>query len=301
MMVNGKMSSGWHYFLIKINDMFSKISLGTVQFGLQYGINNTKGQTQKDEVSKILKRCKEVGIMHIDTAAAYGSAENVLGAVIQSEGLSDSFHLTTKYKGDGMNSLPLSTRESLQRLRVEKLHCQMFHSYLDFKNTKDFIKPESIDKIGVSVYTNEELLDTLENFNVTVVQCPFNLLDNDSIRGETLVKAKEKGIEIQVRSAFLQGLFFMDRNNLPPSLKELKSNLEELDRICSENKISMPHLALGYCLSKDYIDKVVIGVDSLEQLNLNIEAMNTPLPYPIIQEIDKIKVTNETLLNPTNW
>jgi len=300
-MVNGKMSSGWHYFLIKINDMFSKISLGTVQFGLQYGINNTKGQTQKDEVSKILKRCKEVGIMHIDTAAVYGSAENVLGEVIQSEGLSNSFHITTKFKFEGINNLTLSTHESLQKLRVEKLHCQMFHSYQDFKNLKDFIKPASVNKIGVSVYTNEELLDTIENFNIRVVQCPFNLLDNDLIRGETLAKAKEKGIEVQVRSAFLQGLFFMDRNNLPLSLIELKIHLEELDRICFENKISMSHLALGYCLSKDYVDKVVIGVDSLEQLDLNIEAMRVPLPYPVIKKIDKIKVTNQSLLNPTNW
>mgnify|MGYP001079221354 CR=1 FL=1 len=281
--------------------MLDKISLGTVQFGLQYGINNTKGQTKKDEVSKILKRCKEVGIMHIDTAAAYGIAEEVLGEVIQSEGLSDSFQITTKYKGDGMNSLSHSTRESLQKLRIEKLHCQMFHSYQDFKNANDFLKPDSVGKIGVSVYTNEELLETLENSNVRVVQCPFNLLDNDSIRGETLKMAKENGIEIQVRSAFLQGLFFMDRNSLPQSLRVLKSHLEELDRICSENKISMSHLALGYCLSKDYIDKVVIGVDSLEQLDLNIEAMETPLPYPIIEEIDKIKVTKQSLLNPTNW
>jgi aryl-alcohol dehydrogenase-like predicted oxidoreductase len=281
--------------------MLDKISLGTVQFGLEYGINNTRGQTKKDEVSKILKRCKEVGIMHLDTAAVYGCAENVLGAVIQSEGLSDSFHITTKYKGDGMNSLALSTRESLQRLRVEKLHCQMFHSYQDFKNTEKFIKPDNVDNIGVSIYKNEELLNTLENSNVRVVQCPFNLLDNDSMRGETLKMAKEKGIEVQVRSAFLQGLFFMDRDSLPLSLIELKSYLEELDRICLENEISMSHLALGYCLSKDYIDKVIIGVDSLQQLDLNIEAMKTPLPHTIIEEIDKIKVTNQTLLNPTNW
>ena len=281
--------------------MLDKISLGTVQFGLEYGINNTKGQTKKDEVSKILKRCKEVGIMHIDTAAVYGSAENVLGEVIQSEGLVDSFHITTKFKGDGINSLSLSTQESLQKLRLEKLYCQMFHSYQDFKNTEDFIKPDSVHKIGVSVYTNEELLDAIKNSQIRVIQCPFNLLDNDSIRGETLKMAKEKGIETQVRSAFLQGLFFMDRNNLPLTLRELKSHLEELDKICAENEISMSHLALGYCLSKDYIDKVVIGVDSLEQLDLNIEAMKTPLPNSIIEEIDKIKVTNQTLLNPTNW
>ena len=281
--------------------MLDKISLGTVQFGLEYGINNTKGQTKIDEAAKILKRCKEVGIMHIDTAAVYGSAENVLGELIQSEGLFDSFHITTKFKGDGINSLSLSTQESLQKLRVEKLHCQMFHSYQDFKNTEDFIKPDSVDNIGVSVYTNEELLDTLENSKVRVVQCPFNLLDNDSIRGESLKKAKDQGVEIQVRSAFLQGLFFMVRSNLPFALTKLKSNLEELDSICRENQIEMSQLALGYCLSKDYIDRVVIGVDSLEQLNINIDAMKKTIPSYVFELIDEIKVKDNSLLNPRNW
>ena len=275
--------------------------MGTVQFGLEYGINNTKGQTTKDEVSRILKQCEKVGIVNIDTAAAYGSAENVLGEVIQSEGLFNSFQITTKCKGDALNNLSLSTRESLQKLRVEKLHCQMFHSYQDFKHAEDFIKPDSVDKMGVSVYTNEELLDTIKDPKICVVQCPFNLLDNDSVRGESLKLAKEKGVEVQVRSAFLQGLFFMDRNNLPLALSDLRSPLEELDSICIENEITMSHLALGYCLSKDYIDKVVIGVDSLEQLNINIEAIKTPLPKIILQEIDKITVSNQKLLNPTNW
>ena len=300
-MVNGTMFSEWHCFLTKINNMFSKISLGTVQFGLEYGINNTKGQITRDEVSKILNKCKKVGIVSIDTAAAYGSAEEVLGETIQSEGLSNSFQITTKYKADGINDLYLSTRESHRKLRVEKLHCQMFHSYKDFKNTEDFIKPDSVDKIGVSVYTNEELLNTITDPRISVVQCPFNLLDNHSVRGESLKMAKERGVEIQVRSAFLQGLFFMDRNYLPSALIDLKGPLEELDSICFENEITMSHLALGYCLSKNNIDKVVIGVDSLEQLNLNIEAIKTPLPKSIIEEIDKITVINQKLLNPTNW
>lgn len=281
--------------------MLNKISLGTVQFGIEYGINNTKGQTTKNEVSKILKRCKQVGIEHIDTAAAYGSAEIVLGEIIQSEGLTNSFHITTKYKGDGINNLSLSTRESLQKLRVEKLYCQMFHSYQDYKNSEGFVTPEGVKKMGVSVYMNEELLDSIKDPKIRVIQCPFNLLDNHLVRGEYLRMAKEKGIEIQVRSSFLQGLFFMKRNRLPLALKDLKGPLEALDRICANNSVSMSKLALGYCLSKDYIDKVVIGVDSLEQLNLNIEAVKTPLPKFILEEIDEINVINQKLLNPTNW
>jgi len=281
--------------------MLDKIVLGTVQFGLEYGINNTLGQTKRDEVSKILRRCTAVGIKHIDTAAAYGIAENILGEVIQAEQLTNMFQVTTKFKVDDNDNLLLSTSKSLKRLRTGKLYCQMFHSYKDYKNAKDFLKPNRVDKIGVSVYTNEELLNVIKNSNIQVVQCPFNLLDNDSIRGETLKTAKRQGIEIQVRSAFLQGLMFMDRNSLPFALKELKSHLRELDRICSENQISISKLALGYCLSKDYIDKVVIGVDSLEQLNSNIEAIKSPIPIHIIEAIDKIMVTNQSLLNPTNW
>ena len=281
--------------------MLSKISLGTAQFGLHYGVNNGIGQTTVVEASRILRRCKEVGINNIDTASAYGHAENILGEILSNEGLANSFEITTKFKLNGKQSLSEITLQSLKKLRQNSVNTQMFHSYQDYKNFGTFVKPSFINKIGVSLYTNAELLNVIKDSCADVIQCPFNLLDNDLVRGSALRQAKEQGIEIQVRSAFLQGLFFMDRNSLPLALKELKGHLEELDRICSENKISISQLALGYCLSKEYIDKVVIGVDSLEQLDLNIEAIKTPLPKSIIKEIDKIRVFNQTLLNPTNW
>lgn len=300
-MVNGKMSLGWHCFQQKPNDMLSKITLGTAQFGLHYGVNNGIGQTTKEEASRILHRCKEVGINHLDTASAYGNAESVIGEILSTEGLDNSFGITTKFKIDGKRSLSEMTLQSLKKLRQNSINTQMFHSYQDYKNFGTFVKPSFVDRIGVSLYTNAELLNIIEDSLVNVIQCPFNLLDNDSVRGSALKQAKEKGIEIHVRSAFLQGLFFMDRKRLPPALKELKGHLEELDRICYESKIPISQLALGYCLSKEYIDKVVIGVDSLEQLDLNIEATKTPIPHPIIEKIDKIIVTNQLLLNPTNW
>lgn len=281
--------------------MINKISLGTAQFGLDYGINNFSGQTKELEVSKILQRCKNVGIMNIDTASSYGNAENVLGKVISSKQLGNYFKITTKFKGNEKLDLADATKKSLKRLRVPKLYAQMFHSFKEYNASIGFKRPENVLKMGVSIYSNEELLKVIQNPNIKVIQCPFNLLDNDSIRGEALAIAKEKGIEVHVRSAFLQGLFFMDRDSLPNGLLELKHHLDLLDNICKDYQLSMSELAIGYCLSKVYIDKVVIGVESLNQLNLNIRAIERPFLVDLEKMIDNISVGNKKLLNPTNW
>lgn len=278
-----------------------KIVLGTAQFGLNYGINNSDGRVSRNEAKKILTLCQQIGIQDLDTAVAYGSSEELLGELLDAYFDVEDFRITTKFKYERGLSLETLVENSLNRLKRNNIESQLFHSLTDWLHYKSENKPPEISKWGVSVYSSEELSTVLDDSTIKVIQCPFNLLDNHSKRGESLRMAKEKGVEIQVRSAFLQGLFFMDRDSLPLSLIELKDPLEELDRICYENKITMSELALGYCLSKDYVDKVVIGVDSLNQLKLNIEAIKTPLPKIIIDEIDKITVKNQMLLNPTNW
>ena len=56
----------------------SKIALGTVQFGLNYGISNTNGQVPPEEIARILDYCKLNGIDTLDTAQGYGESEKVL-------------------------------------------------------------------------------------------------------------------------------------------------------------------------------------------------------------------------------
>ena len=281
--------------------MIHKVALGTVQFGLNYGINNKIGQTSKVEALKILQYCKEYGVHYIDTAAAYGNSEQILGELLSLNFNDYDFNLTTKFKFVEGEDLFTLTRQSLQRLKRHRIENQLFHSFSDYKKFAAYQRPNEIERWGVSVYSNKEITEVIEDANIKIIQCPFNLLDNDSQRGLLLRKAKSKGIEVQVRSAFLQGLFFVNRGNLPKRLTPLRRALLILDDICRKYDLTMQELALGYCVSRDYVDKVVIGVDSLEQLQSNLNAMNKIIPAEAIDLVDNIEVQRGDLLFPNNW
>lgn len=281
--------------------MLSKIVLGTVQFGLNYGINNKNGQIQQNEALKILQYCKDIGIRYLDTASAYGNAEVVIGGMTSSSFKEEDFEITTKLKFAENEDLYSSINQSLQRLRRSKIECVLFHSLKDYQKYLHFSRPKIVNKWGVSVYTNKEILQVIDDENIKVIQCPFNLLDNELNKGKILREAKSRGIEVQARSVFLQGLFFKNITELSKSLLVFKPYLRELSDICSIHNVTMYELALGYCLSKEYIDKLVIGVDSLCQLHTNVTSINYNIPKGVYDRIDNILFENVDLLNPSNW
>ena len=281
--------------------MLSKIVLGTVQFGLDYGVNNKNGQITREEVYRILKFCKNSGIRYIDTAAAYGTSEVVLGDLLSSHFKAGDFEITTKFKYEDNKDLYHLTNQSLHRLNKPFVESQLFHSFADYQRYSQFPKPEAVHKWGVSVYTNTEISTAIEDPEIKIIQCPFNLLDNESRRGDLLRKAKSKGIEIQVRSIFLQGLFFMETDNLVKGLLPFKPFLERINNICLANGLTVHELAIGYCASKNYIDKLLIGVDSLNQLESNVNALNRVISEGVYDMIDNMYFEHTQLLNPSNW
>lgn len=283
-----------------------KLILGTVQLGLPYGINNPNGIIiPEKEVYEIFERANSKGINILDTAAGYGEAESRIGA-FQRDG--QEFKIITKFSKTEGENWEISLKNSLNRMNLHNVETVMFHSYEAFlenrKNLSNIIskaKGRLFKKLGVSVYNNEELLALKEVGEVEVVQLPFNLLDNDYQRGEILKDLKNSGKEIHTRSCFLQGLFFMDEENLPEKLKTLKPFLKKIKKIAEENKIEIGHLALQYVLNKNYIDGVLFGVDSIEQLEQNLQWANKTLPEEIFNQIDEIKVAEPRLLNPSLW
>ena len=155
--------------------------------------------------------------------------------------------------------------------------------------------------MGVSVYRNEEIDSLLDDDDIDVIQLPFNLLDNDNLRLEKIKKAKSRGKVIHTRSVFLQGMFFMDSKSENMIYGKLKKYLSQINSISIASEIPILNLALGYCLQHNKIDGVLIGVDSLNQLKSNINAITQTLNHQIIDQINKINVHNKELLNPTNW
>jgi aryl-alcohol dehydrogenase-like predicted oxidoreductase len=290
--------------------MIDKIVLGTVQLGLDYGINNQLGKPTLEESFEILNIAFDNGIRILDTAEAYGNSQEVIG-LFHKKHPNKKFKVITKLAADHKleaKSFKNHLNQNIEKLNSDQLFCYMFHDFQSFKKStflyKEFLEAKKngiIEKTGIALYTNEEIECVLNNYSgFDIIQIPFNLFDNDSKRKGFIEKAKAKGIDIHTRSVFLQGLFFYPLNKLPIKLKYLKPYLEKLDVIKNKNNINTQTLALQYVLQKDYVNNVLIGVDSVDQLISNIELCSKKINIPH-KEIDSINVKEDFFLNPSNW
>ena len=286
----------------------SKLILGTVQFGLQYGVNNQKGIPSTNEIKRILDFAFKSKINILDTAEAYGTSQEIIGNYIKES--NNKFKIISKYCKH-RNDLPFNiidrVKNNIDVLNVDNLYCYMFHNFNDYLSFFNLFKDDLlqlkrrglINKIGVSLHSNEEIIEVLNNDNIDLIQFPYNLLDNFSQRREVLRKAKSKGIEVHTRSVFLQGLFFKEINQLYGNLEYFKEYLKILINIVPEGL--MNNLALNYAFSKGYIDCILIGVDNIDQLKSNINCVKYQKTNNLFCKIDKIDVENKLMLNPVNW
>jgi len=283
----------------------SRLILGTAQIGMRYGINNTSGQLSLEESLDILNFSKNNGINSLDTANAYGESEKVIGLYNR---CSDPFNVNTKVLKVSFNNLYEHVLLLLKKLNLTSIDTLYVHRINEFLGDKEVLKNLTKIKknglcrrIGLTVNSNEEVNLVAEIKEIDVVQCPFNLLDNDFLRAKHLNYLKEKGKEVHVRSIFLQGLIFANSENVPPNLSGLKPYLLQIKNLADKFNCSISNLAFQYVLSKTYIDKIIFGVDNIEQLKLNLKELSNPINNEIFSLIDKIEVKETFLLNPANW
>jgi len=283
----------------------SKLILGTVQFGLNYGIHNTSGKPSEEEVLIILEYAATHGIKILDTADAYGNATEILGSYLKSH--PGQYKVNTKFR---YNEVPLSDQlnTSLALLHVDRIDTFYYHRFDDFVNFPELLdelaglkERKLIRKTGISIYENCEFEKALEHQGIDVIQLPFNLLDNLNQRGPLMRKARENGKELQVRSVFLQGLFFKPLHELPSKLQPLQNDLKTVHDIADHYRLPLENLALSYAMQQPEIDYVIIGVDNSKQLRKNIDSVNQLLPDTVIQKINQINVQDTELLYPKNW
>jgi len=284
--------------LSKIN----KIVLGTVQFGQDYGISNNEGKTKFEDVKKILEFAQFNNIKTLDTANVYGDAENLLGKI----GV-EKFQVISKFKSQKKESIEEKFFETIYKLNIKNLYAYLSHDSNEILNDPDIWsvltdikKQNKIKKIGFSFNSVSEFEKICElGIKPDIIQIPFNLLDNRFKK--TAKYCSKNKIEVHSRSVFLQGLFFLDTSQLPNELKKMKKYLNELILICKNNHCTINQLALKYVLSKKYIDKVLIGVENVNQFKENINLLYKNINYKVFEIIENITIKDKYLLNPSNW
>jgi aryl-alcohol dehydrogenase-like predicted oxidoreductase len=287
----------------------SKIALGTAQFGLDYGINSVSGQLQFTEVQDILSYayCQDIDLL--DTAPLYGNSEQVLGnAKVQ------DFRIVTKTRdfncfivGDQeVKILVDDFKQSLINLKQNSVYGVLFHNANNllqvgsdkiFNQLNVFKKEGLIKKIGVSVYSYKQLQLILDNFDIDLVQLPFNIIDRRLIDNSLFEILKSKGVEIHVRSVFLQGLLLMDKRNRPNKFSQWRDLWKLWHEWLHDNNLTALEATVRYVVSMSEITKVLVGIDSKSQLEEIVLASTGGLP-----DIPKELFTNDVnLLNPVNW
>lgn len=271
-----------------------KLGLGTVQFGSSYGISNTRGQTPSAEVTKILNVAKNNNIEMLDSASAYGNAEEVLG-----KNSLKKFKIVSKYLPSSMGKgVILQFNQTLKNLNVSRLYGYLAHRPLEilkfpgeWDDLQELKANEKVRKIGFSLNEPFELEALLnENFYPDIVQVPFNYFDRRF--EQALINLREIGCEIHTRSTFLQGLFFINPNSLDNYFDEVKPLLFNLQ----ENNPMLPGRLLKFVLDQPLIDKVIIGVENEDQLLLNLQTVQEAA---ILEPLNKR--ISDNILIPSRW
>lgn len=285
----------------------NKLILGTVQFGLKYGINNRFEKPTQTEVNEILSFAFRAGITCLDTAEAYGDAHKIIGNFHNSYP-NISFDIITKLPHLLDDQIFDKVDNYIEDLKVEKLKALLFHSFDTYiQNEKMVLKlaelkeQRKVGLSGVSVYTNEQAEVVMDDQYIDIIQIPFNMFDNETKRGNLLRKAKNKGKIIHTRSVFLQGLFFSSGEDKRKVVTLLKPGLDAVRALSSQTGYSIQQLALNYCLQQNYIDQTLIGVDNINQLKENINDSELDIPDHLIASINAIDIKDPDLLNPSLW
>ena len=286
-----------------------KLAIGTAQFGLNYGIANDHGKVSQREVKKILDFARNSNISLLDTAMDYGDSECSLGKA----GAKD-FNIVTKIGDIPSNEKNIrdfihnKLKNTLDNLGVESLHGLLLHrpeNLLNKNGTEiyeilsEFKDKGLINKIGISIYEPDDLEKIIPNFELDIIQSPINILDRRLINSFWADELNKKGIEIHARSIFLQGLLVIDPSKRPTYFKKWNKLFKAYDEWLHEKKISNLEVCIRFVLSQDSIDKVIIGIDSCEQLKEIIKISASKEEKLVIP--DKLFSTDKFLINPSCW
>ena len=296
----------------------SALSLGTVQLGLSYGINNADGKPSQETANAILNAAIDGGINTLDTAGAYGDSEVVIGNWLKTIAPEKRPFIVTKAAGLDHSSLENLRKDlfgrvktSKERLGVEQLDLLMLHHFDDYLCDKENVRTVmeelkasgQVRFIGASAYSHHdyaELADT--GFDAT--QIPLNLFDWKQIENGGLKKLEQSGMMVFVRSVYLQGLVFQKPETLAPHMEFARPTLEKFQYLCKKYELTPAALALSYALSLPGVTSLVLGSEKAEQVQQNLALMDQAVELNAEQmaEIRELFLdTPEQVLNPALW
>ncbi|MBR4672842.1 MAG: aldo/keto reductase [Victivallales bacterium] len=274
----------------------SPLMLGTVQFGMRYGIANTTGQPSFDEVKSMLKYAYEHGVTALDTSSDYGNSEEVIGKALDELGLLGRFMVVTKVSLPPEGQQPVdfyeaSLRESCRRLCLDSIPVALLHNEKALPllpMLEAMVAKGLIGGAGISL-DSAAYADKADH--VAYLQVPCNVADHRFDRVFTIPRK-----QTFVRSVYLQGMLVMPKENIKiPELRAARETLEEFG-------LPMQELCMRYLFSLPGSPRILTGVERLEQLKENIRLASLgPLPKDLFASVASAVRLEEKFVRPSMW
>lgn len=298
----------------------SKLSLGTAQLGSDYGISNVSGKPNLDKSFEILETAINAGINCFDTASSYGDSEEIIGSFVVNRIGGIAPIIITKLKADlGGNfnfkeiyhELKQTIENSMMRLQINKIPILLLHSASNMTDNDGLIlqslirlKDEGmVEKIGVSVYSPEEVIKAIDIEDFDAIQIPINIFDHRLIESGLLKSLEQHDFIVFARSIFLQGLFFLDPDTLPENLKLARESLITFRKLSKKYEINVAEMAFAFVRDLPQISSMVIGAETSTQVLENCALIECPklseeLRYEILEEFSDLPLK---IINPSLW
>lgn len=288
--------------------MHNRLALGTVQFGLAYGVANQAGrQVSRDEAAAILDLAWSSGMDTLDTAIAYGESEQRLGEIgVERWQIVSKLPAMPAACPDVSDWMHKAVADVLKRLGKAHLRGLLLHRPQELLEQNGQALYDAlgslkqcglVEKVGISIYDPQELDVLMPRYRFDLVQAPFNVLDRRMITSNWLAMLKQSGTEVHVRSVFLQGLLLMNASNRPPRFKKWDKLWDTWHQWLADSRLSPLQASLGFALAQAGIDRVIVGVDTVHQLEGILSAANAPMPsLP-----DELNCEDIDLINPSRW
>ncbi|WP_225770237.1 aldo/keto reductase [Inquilinus sp. Marseille-Q2685] len=285
------------------------LGLGTAQFGLDYGIANDRGLCPPGEVAAILETAAASGIGVLDTAPAYGTAEQVLGEVLPA---AHRFRIVTKtphlaglrHADDIGRAVHDAFAASRTKLRRDRLAGLLTHNANDLLRPggpglwaamEDLKRAGEVERIGASVYSAGQLAAVLARYPLDIVQLPWNAVDG-RIGPPLLAAMAERGIELHARSVFLQGLLLAPPAHAARVSPEAEALVGRWRGAVAAAGTEPLAAALGAVIGRPEIGTALVGVTRPEELAGILRAVAAaPPPAAPVQSVDDL------VLNPALW
>ena len=294
-----------------------KLCLGTVQFGISYGLKGRRPPSM-DEALEMMTYAVANGVDAFDTAVAYGSAEEIVGEFVRRRLCQrDKIQIITKFgvdifgqrvdasAGQKIRDAACKSLKRLQTDYVDAFLCHVPAAVYDQNVVEGLnaLKQEGLARhVGITAYEVEDASACAANPSLDFLQIPLSVLDQRMACRKVIAQCETTGTVVHVRSAFVQGLLLMDVNAVPPHLAGCVPVLREVSRLCADYGVDRRQVALSYVKRQQGVADLVFGVHDMAQLRETISDFNANIDIAVVDEIaSRFSDVDANLFMPNKW